>query len=89
MVSPHSTMGHDNDKDDYKRKINEIKTRINNAMDKSYFIDSTKCCRPYVCLCCDRFLDVSQVKYIQAEHLKEVACFLLPQRLLPDAINSY
>lgn len=78
-----------NEKDDYKRKINAIKERINNAMDKSIFIDSNGCCRPYVCLTCDRFLDASQIRYIEIQKLEEVSHLLIPQRLLPDAVTSY
>jgi hypothetical protein len=78
-----------NENDEYKRKINAMKLRINNALDKSFFIDSSGVCRPYVCLSCDRFLDFSQVRYILADQLEKVAFLLFPQRQLPEEIIKY
>ena len=78
-----------NENDEYKRKTDALKIRINNALDKSYFTDHSGCCRPYVCLSCDRFLDYSQVRYIQADDLENVAFLLFPQRQLPEEIIEY
>jgi hypothetical protein len=58
-------------------------------MDKSFFVESSGSCRPYVCLSCDEFLDASQVRYILAQQLETVSYLLRPQRSLPNAVTSY
>ena len=55
-----------------------IKERINKAFDKLYYMNSIGEYLPYVCVLCDRFLKVDEMKVVKTSQLLDMQDILGP-----------
>jgi hypothetical protein len=70
-------------------KASEVAELINQSINDNYHIDENGVVKPWVCISCDGFIQLSKKKHIKTKRLENVKQLFQAQRKLPQEILKH